>query len=768
MDALVVYGLATARLERYLLSKQQDDLEQSILGFTEAILSLPHPLPFPNINQAFYSLSLAISLRAEKSKHPEDVKCCTIYIRYLRGLPHDVDNAFSFPVTENLVGSLALEAHLELGDLHDNLEEMADLCDELLDSDISTESLTHPIMLFVGTVEAHHKEFLGGKVPSEKVIGCLRRWMIRLPDSRVSIVLAKCLLRRFGITVSDDDYNEGMAVLDKVINFRGPGDMPGPHQENALDIAVKFSFCRFTASGKPEHLEQAIYLTRTLLDGMSLDHPYRDKAIKQHSDLQGLRFDGTDVAPKSGTSTSESGRLPSFRDLTASLPELSAKQISKTTLDKHRNALQVSLIADLTDLAGIEDGVNYCQQLIASYSNHPRLASYAHIALGRLLQCAFDCTNETEYLNRAISAARDSLNTANLRFERSMSLLVLIKSLLTRLLLFKCREDVNEIIQMLRIAAENEGEGASRLRHLCRWAFVARFFGHSSVSTAYERAMSSMQACLTLSPTLDIQHTQLVVTMRDPIKSLPFDYASHQIHTSQLEQAIATLERGGSLLWSEMRGLRASIDQIRSIDPHLADNFTAVSRELETLTLAISPSSNVDGRDSDVDGTDPFGHLVVRQRKLFDDREKLTSQIRALPGFDTFMNPPSFDTLRSAARHGPVIIINHSRWRSDIIIVLHNSPPSLIDISDDFYARAIKLQDELLGARRNGLDSNKYEDTLRSVLKELYELVGLPVIKRLNELNVPEQSRIWWCPTSVFCSLPLHAMGPIPSEVGRP
>jgi CHAT domain-containing protein len=92
----------------------------------------------------------------------------------------------------------------------------------------------------------------------------------------------------------------------------------------------------------------------------------------------------------------------------------------------------------------------------------------------------------------------------------------------------------------------------------------------------------------------------------------------------------------------------------------------------------------------------------------------------------------------------------------------------LIDAPDDFYARAIKLQDELLGARRKGLESNKYEDTLPSVLKELYELVGQPVIKKLNELNVPEQSRVWWCPTSVFCSLPLHAMGPIQSEVGRP
>ncbi len=203
--------------------------------------------------------------------------------------------------------------------------------------------------------------------------------------------------------------------------------------------------------------------------------------------------------------------------------------------------------------------------------------------------------------------------------------------------------------------------------------------------------------------------------MGDAIKLLPFDYTSHQIHTSQLEQAIATLERGRSLLWSEMCGLHSSIDQIHSTDPHLADNFAAVSRELEMLTLAISPSSNVDSTDSDIEGMDPFGYIVVWQQKLLDDCEKLISQIQALPGFDTFLNPPSFNTLHSAAHHGPVIIINHSWWCSDIIIVLHNSPPSLIHTSDDFYDWAIKLQDELLGTRRKNLNSNKYEDTLHSV-----------------------------------------------------
>jgi hypothetical protein len=161
---------------------------------------------------------------------------------------------------------------------------------------------------------------------------------------------------------------------------------------------------------------------------------------------------------------------------------------------------------------------------------------------------------------------------------------------------------------------------------------------------------------------------------------------------------------------------------------------------------------------------DPLGRAVVKRHKLWDERSSLIIQIRSIPGFENFLTTPSFDVLHSAATHGPVIIVDHCEWRSDIIILLHNTTLSLIATTDDFYERANGLREQLLSARKMGLDSIEYEEALISVLEALYDLIGRPVIQRLQELNVPEQTRVWWCPTSILCSLPLHAMDPIRSD----
>jgi hypothetical protein len=137
---------------------------------------------------------------------------------------------------------------------------------------------------------------------------------------------------------------------------------------------------------------------------------------------------------------------------------------------------------------------------------------------------------------------------------------------------------------------------------------------------------------------------------------------------------------------------------------------------------------------------------------------------RGLLGLEKFSLPLPFDILRSAASHRPVIIINRCELGSDIIIVPHHSPPSHIPMPSDFFDRANELKDMLLNARKVYVFNSEYHDAALSfVLAQLYKLVGLPVVKRFSELGVAEQSRVWWCPTSGFWDLPLHAMGPIPS-----
>jgi CHAT domain-containing protein len=46
------------------------------------------------------------------------------------------------------------------------------------------------------------------------------------------------------------------------------------------------------------------------------------------------------------------------------------------------------------------------------------------------------------------------------------------------------------------------------------------------------------------------------------------------------------------------------------------------------------------------------------------------------------------------------------------------------------------------------------------ILRYLWDHIVSPVVNCLTQLGVHEKSRVWWCPTSMLCSLPLHAAGP--------
>src|SRR6266702_800621 len=757
----ILLNLALAQLKRHMLSNQREDLDKSIFHLTESILLQPRSwLEFgPMILHILFSLARVLFQRSEVANQPEDAIYAVKYLRQLRDQPHAAFGVPRYEVTALLVDVLAFQAGLEASDVVQCIEEMAVLCHELLTLDSSGGDATHPITRFAMVVRSKTHLWALDQ-PLNQVIECLRLTRKHKPDLREArYALAWSLFCRYCMTFVNDDYEEAASVFDEIITSSSAGDSQDKFVAIVQQLVTALAVVRSVAHGTPEYSEEAIYRARAI-PGPSSN---KDRFVELTAN-QRFRYFGS----IEGLETS-SGNSPLSQPVVAvgkygdDDPEISP---TLRLLPELLSGIRNNVITDIDE--AIESG----RTVLASAPRN-LLTSCLFELFGEMLFEAFGRTNKIEYLNESISTLRQVLERPSPRFLRATTLLQLSQALFIRSVSFPGHrtQDLDEVVKLLlQFVSDGHASLPDRFQSACGLAFVARATRHPSVSKAYESAVSLMQDTLLFAPTLQLQHSTLA-KMHEISRRMSLDYASYQVDLHQLEEAIETLERGRALLWSEMRHLRASIDQLLQAHPQLAHKFAVINRDLEELTKSIPPSHKLtidDGAADDLRAVDPFGRLLLKQRGLLEERDNLISKIQALPGFESFLKSPSFNTLGSAASSGPVILINHSMWRSDILILLHNTSPSLITTRHDFYDLASALKDKLLDSRHKyGLDSSHYDETLASVLAELYKLVGKPVVDRLRLLKVPEQSRIWWCPTSVFCSLPLHAMGPIPSDDGE-
>jgi len=746
----------------------------SILYSTEAVFVASHS---DRIDQdtvrGFYLLASRLTNRLQLTKQPSDAQHCIEYFGYLESLPLEVFGVSSDEVKMSLLVALAFQVELGIGNAARNIDEMMARFRDLLASNIPQPLLKLGISALV-RANGVYSNHLPASGYSEILIDCLRETNRHLGshDPYVAKQLALQLSRRFGEIYSMDDYEEAMALFDKVITSEPNRDRPGPLAACALFFSAILASERADIYENPEFLEEAIYRHRKFLRIPSTDD-FRRSAITRMLAVITLKrsshysITGEDL-PEARTPDPE---VTSFAHLVASLRARST--IDKTDWwaapkerAKHCWALQT--VCNTTDIGEVAEAVEYCQLLLALTPPSNSIAYSPAKALGEVLFHAFKCTDNIEYLNKSIAAFRNILGMPFAKWGLFHALVSLHDALLVRCGLCRDKKDFEEAMQLCSMASRDTYTNVQdRLKLSRAWAENARLNGHPTTSTAYETALSLMEDALLFAPTLETQHQHLV-SRRNVYEDLPKNMASYEVSRGRLPEAIQALERGRALIWSEMRGFRTSIHQL-ALTPHLAEEFTDVNLELERLTTSVSPgiAMNNDNGLEDGDGMDKFGRLVVRHRELLVKRKELVSKIQALPGIEGFLKKPSFDTLRSAAVRGPVIIVNHSKWRCDILIVLHHTHPSLITTPDNFYGRAIELRNQLVHARtKYVLESRRYQRELRFVLESLHELVGRPVIEELQRLKIPEQSRIWWCPTSVFCSLPLHAMGPITSDEG--
>ncbi|KAH8991525.1 hypothetical protein EDB92DRAFT_2114518 [Lactarius akahatsu] len=590
-----LFKLAVLRYQRYDLSNQSEDIDKSIFHLAELILLQPRSLELGRmILPSLFIIVAALVMRSKASNQPEGVIHAAKYLRYLRDHPHGVSGLSRQAVTAFLVDALACQVELEARNVMQRveLEEMAVLCYELLTLEASDDHTTSSITCFALAV----------------LLTLSKTTIAQAECARGSLLPRSVFMCRFTTTFVNDDYEEAASAVDELIASDPAGDSIQV-QERMAELAI----LRSMAYSTPEYSEEAIYRA-------------------QVTAAQRFRFFGSIEGPE--TSSGNSRPVPAVY-LGNPDPEMEKVKLIEELHSEIRNS----------DMTEIGEAVEKARTLLASAPT------------------AFLRTNKIEYLDESISTLRqiyDHPSPHFLRFEISEDLSA---SYLARLIYFPGHrtQDLDEIMELFSQCANNARASLPiRFQYSCIWAFIARGHLHPSVSKAYESAVSLMQDALRFAPTLQQQHATLAKPFFN-IDPVSLDYASYQVDLHRLEEAVETLERGRALLWSEMRHLRASIDQLQQENPQLGHEFAAINKDLEELTMSIPPSHKLridddaadNSRADDLRAVDPFGHLLLKQRELLKERNNLTSRIRALPGFNSFLTSPSFNTIRSAASSGP-------------------------------------------------------------------------------------------------------------------
>ena len=300
---------------------------------------------------------------------------------------------------------------------------------------------------------------------------------------------------------------------------------------------------------------------------------------------------------------------------------------------------------------------------------------------------------------------------------------------------------------------------------------------------AYSHTMNALYRLLSTNPTLVSQYQLINFRSLKCANFLSQTFASDATHIAikagDPKRAVELLEQGRGLLWSRLNHYQYPLDRLRDVEPILAKKYEELSKRLENL--AISPVSLELRRATD--------KMMEELHVASKEWDEVVEQIRKLDGFSDFLKPLRYDSLRKAATDGPVIIINVSNHHrcSEAIIIHNQDDPVVISLPDASSHQIYKYWESLevcicalrckrYGPRGDSLDDSdnsyclvssnseerkEYERAvLKYVLRSLWKSIVQPVVKKLQELSIQPGSRIWWCPTSIACELPLHAAGP--------
>ncbi|KAG0693125.1 CHAT domain-containing protein [Suillus ampliporus] len=236
-----------------------------------------------------------------------------------------------------------------------------------------------------------------------------------------------------------------------------------------------------------------------------------------------------------------------------------------------------------------------------------------------------------------------------------------------------------------------------RLQASLHWVHNAVQHAHDTELEAYSTSMRLLDTYMSATASVSSRHN----FMKDFPSSLAVDAASCALRRGDVCHAVELLEQGRTLIWNQMARFRTPLDNLQD----RGDHAQALMKKFRDLSsLLDKPPANHSERTSRV------------------DVEAEATRRLAMPS---------------------------SSRTSNLRLAFNSLPIS---------RKLLKL----MFAIRQNIDKEAgpkgTQPGLIKALREIWDDVVRPVVENLDRFP-RRPSRIWWCPTSFFNFLPLHAAG---------
>jgi tetratricopeptide (TPR) repeat protein len=286
---------------------------------------------------------------------------------------------------------------------------------------------------------------------------------------------------------------------------------------------------------------------------------------------------------------------------------------------------------------------------------HPaRASSLSNLAnaLFDLHNALFDLHNDLEDIEEAISLHREALELHPAPYaDRARWLNSLAQCLESAYIHQKDERYLWESMATFKEAATySSAPPITRFGYTTSWANIATKHPQTQTSAleAYRTAIDILPQLAALSLNVRSRHQILTTTASSAIGA---GAANCAISLKDPGLAVEFLEASLSVFWTQALRLRTPLDDLRTINPKLASEFSKLSQDLEQASFRNKKLSNT----GDVALLEAEGE---RCRHLNEQWARIVDSIRSISEFKDFMQPQGIATLQTAARLGPIVIIS--------------------------------------------------------------------------------------------------------------